>query len=83
MDTCPPAPRALVVQWIEQTRPKGKMGVRFPPGAQAWQAGSRGFLNLRCRFDSYRGRKSFDPPVGGEIPLCGTIPLEGTHITVG
>ncbi len=25
---------ALVVQWIEQIRPKDKMGVRFPPRAQ-------------------------------------------------
>ena len=24
-----------VAQWIEQTRPKGKMGVRFPPGVQS------------------------------------------------
>jgi hypothetical protein len=23
---------APVAQWIEQARPKGKMGVRFPPG---------------------------------------------------
>ena len=28
-----PAQIALVVQWIEQVRPKDKMGVRFPPGA--------------------------------------------------
>src|SRR3989344_8020498 len=27
---------ALVVQWIEQIRPKDKMGVRFPPRAPEW-----------------------------------------------
>ena len=35
---------ALVAQWIEQTRPKGEMGVRFPSEAQKCEDG-----NLRCR----------------------------------
>ncbi len=28
----PRRPLPLVAQWIEQIRPKDKMGVRFPPG---------------------------------------------------
>ncbi len=35
---------APVVQWIEPARPKGKMGVRFFPGAQRSETRPRGLM---------------------------------------